>query len=108
MSARVDFRPVPVPKPNLTPDEMVARATALQPLLRAEQDATERRGVHSEAIQQELEDRFGPLPQEATTLMDVSRLRLIARDLGIAAVIQKRTDNIRIEQNLNSIPVIRH
>jgi 3-hydroxy-9,10-secoandrosta-1,3,5(10)-triene-9,17-dione monooxygenase len=44
---------VPVPEPNLTPDEMVARATAMQPLLRAEQDATERRGVHSEAMHQE-------------------------------------------------------
>ncbi|MGA8011942.1 MAG: hypothetical protein WB949_05920 [Candidatus Acidiferrales bacterium] len=53
MSARVDLQSVPVPEPNLTPDEMVARAIALQPLLRAEQDATERRGVHSEAIHQE-------------------------------------------------------
>jgi len=53
MSARVDLRPVPVPEPSLTPDEMVARATALQPLLRAEQDATESRGVHSEAIHQQ-------------------------------------------------------
>ncbi len=53
MSARVDLPPVPVPEPNLTPKEMVARATALQPLLRAEQEATERRGFHSEAIHQE-------------------------------------------------------
>jgi 3-hydroxy-9,10-secoandrosta-1,3,5(10)-triene-9,17-dione monooxygenase len=54
MSTRVDPRvAVPVPEPNLTPDEMIARAIALQPLLRAEQDATERRGVHSEAIHQE-------------------------------------------------------
>ncbi len=42
-----------------------------------------------EAIQQELEDRFGPLPAEAQTLLEVSRLRVAARDLGIAAVIQK-------------------
>jgi transcription-repair coupling factor (superfamily II helicase) len=41
------------------------------------------------AIQQELEDRFGPLPEEALTLMAVSRLRMTARELGIAAVIQK-------------------
>ncbi len=54
MSAKVDQRTaVPVPEPNLTPDEMVARATALQPLLRAEQDATEKRGVHSEALHHE-------------------------------------------------------
>jgi 3-hydroxy-9,10-secoandrosta-1,3,5(10)-triene-9,17-dione monooxygenase len=53
MSDRVDPGPVAVPEPDLTPDEMVRRATALQPLLRAEQDATERRGVHSESIHQE-------------------------------------------------------
>jgi 3-hydroxy-9,10-secoandrosta-1,3,5(10)-triene-9,17-dione monooxygenase len=55
MSARVDLQPVPVPEPGLTPDEMVARATALRPLLRAEQDATERRGVHSEALHREFQ-----------------------------------------------------
>ncbi|OGR89603.1 MAG: transcription-repair coupling factor [Elusimicrobia bacterium RIFCSPLOWO2_01_FULL_59_12] len=42
-----------------------------------------------DAVQQELEDRFGPLPQEAGSLMEVSKLRMRARDLGIAAVIQK-------------------
>ena len=42
-----------------------------------------------EALQAELEDRFGPLPGEARTLMDVSALRLAARDLGISGVIQK-------------------
>jgi transcription-repair coupling factor (superfamily II helicase) len=42
-----------------------------------------------QAVQQELEDRFGPLPDEALELMEVSRLRITGRDLGIAAVIQK-------------------
>jgi 3-hydroxy-9,10-secoandrosta-1,3,5(10)-triene-9,17-dione monooxygenase len=53
MSSTVSTRLVPVPEPQLTPDEMIQRAIALQPLLRAEQDETERRGVHSEAIHQE-------------------------------------------------------
>ncbi|HXQ27302.1 MAG TPA: hypothetical protein VN822_12910 [Candidatus Acidoferrales bacterium] len=53
MSTRLDLRPVPVPEPNLTPDEMIQRAIALRPQLLAEQDETERRGVHSEAIHQE-------------------------------------------------------
>jgi len=44
---------VPVPEPDLTPDAMIQRAIALQPLLRSEQDATERRGYHSEAIHEE-------------------------------------------------------
>jgi transcription-repair coupling factor (superfamily II helicase) len=42
-----------------------------------------------QAVQAELEDRFGPLPNEAKTLMDVSTLRITARDLGISGVIQK-------------------
>jgi 3-hydroxy-9,10-secoandrosta-1,3,5(10)-triene-9,17-dione monooxygenase len=50
VSTSVTWRPVPVPEPSLTQDEMVARARALRPLLRAEQDETERRGVHSPAI----------------------------------------------------------
>jgi 3-hydroxy-9,10-secoandrosta-1,3,5(10)-triene-9,17-dione monooxygenase len=44
---------VPVPEPNLTPQEMIARAVALRPRLREEQDETERRGVHSEALHQD-------------------------------------------------------
>lgn len=53
MSTSVTWRPVPVPEPSLTQDEMVARARALQPRLRAEQDETERRGVHSREIHEE-------------------------------------------------------
>lgn len=53
MSTSVTSRPVPVPEPLLTKDEMVARARALQPRLRAEQDETERRGVHSPEIHEE-------------------------------------------------------
>ncbi|MGA2510845.1 MAG: acyl-CoA dehydrogenase [Candidatus Acidiferrales bacterium] len=50
---KTDRRTVPVPEPDLTPDAMIQRAIALQPLLRSEQDATERRGYHSEAIHEE-------------------------------------------------------
>ncbi|HTR46249.1 MAG TPA: acyl-CoA dehydrogenase family protein [Verrucomicrobiae bacterium] len=46
---------VAVPEPNLTPEEMIERAIALQPRLRAEQEETERRGVHSEAIHREFQ-----------------------------------------------------
>jgi len=42
-----------------------------------------------EAVQGELEDRFGPLPKEAADLMEISRLRMRARDLGISGVVQK-------------------
>jgi transcription-repair coupling factor (superfamily II helicase) len=31
----------------------------------------------------EAEDRFGPIPEEAGTLVEVARLRLLARDLGV-------------------------
>ena len=53
MSSILRTRTVPVPEPDLTPDEMVARAVALQPRLRAEQDETEKRGVHSPEIHEE-------------------------------------------------------
>jgi transcription-repair coupling factor (superfamily II helicase) len=42
-----------------------------------------------DAVQQEIIDRFGPLPAEAKALLEVSRLRVTARDLGISGVIQK-------------------
>jgi 3-hydroxy-9,10-secoandrosta-1,3,5(10)-triene-9,17-dione monooxygenase len=44
---------VPVPEPSLTPQELIERAVGLRGRLRAEQDETERRGVHSEALHQE-------------------------------------------------------
>src|SRR5580658_9387235 len=53
MSSTVSQRTVPVPEPQLTPYAMIQRAIALRTRLRAEQDDTERRGVHSEAIHEE-------------------------------------------------------
>jgi 3-hydroxy-9,10-secoandrosta-1,3,5(10)-triene-9,17-dione monooxygenase len=55
MSSTVTARPVPIPEPNLIPNEMIQRAIDLRPRLRAEQDETERRGVHSEAIHREFQ-----------------------------------------------------
>ena len=40
-------------------------------------------------VQAELEDRFGPLPNEARTLIEISTLRITARDIGISGVMQK-------------------
>jgi hypothetical protein len=39
--------PIPVPEPNLTPEEMIARAVALRPKLRAQQDENDERGTYS-------------------------------------------------------------
>jgi 3-hydroxy-9,10-secoandrosta-1,3,5(10)-triene-9,17-dione monooxygenase len=44
---------LPVPEPNLTPDVLVARATALMPLLRAQQDENDARGAYSDELHQE-------------------------------------------------------
>jgi 3-hydroxy-9,10-secoandrosta-1,3,5(10)-triene-9,17-dione monooxygenase len=41
---------IPVPEPDLTPDAMVARARALIPMLREQQDDAEERGFYSEAV----------------------------------------------------------
>jgi len=43
----------PVPEPDLTPAELIARATALQPRLRAEQDEADARGHYSDELHRE-------------------------------------------------------
>ncbi|MGH2363400.1 MAG: acyl-CoA dehydrogenase [Chloroflexota bacterium] len=43
---------VPVPEPDLTPAEMIARATNMRDLLRADQEESEKRGYYSEEIHQ--------------------------------------------------------
>lgn len=44
---------IPIPEPELTPQEIVARAQALVPMLREQQDEAERIGHHSEAVDRE-------------------------------------------------------
>jgi 3-hydroxy-9,10-secoandrosta-1,3,5(10)-triene-9,17-dione monooxygenase len=48
-----DVPSIPVPETDLTPDEIVARAQALVPMLRAQQDEAEQRGFYSEAVHAE-------------------------------------------------------
>jgi 3-hydroxy-9,10-secoandrosta-1,3,5(10)-triene-9,17-dione monooxygenase len=43
----------PIPEPELTPAELIARAAALRPMLRAQQDQNDKRGSYSEALHQE-------------------------------------------------------
>jgi 3-hydroxy-9,10-secoandrosta-1,3,5(10)-triene-9,17-dione monooxygenase len=44
---------VPVPEPDLTPKQIIARAEALKPKVRAEAAASEERGYHSEKLHQD-------------------------------------------------------
>ena len=44
---------VPVPEPGLSPPEIIARARALTPAVREQQDEAERLGQHSAALDQE-------------------------------------------------------
>ncbi len=43
----------PVPEPDLTPEDVIARARALRPRLRAEQDEAEARGGYTDGMHQE-------------------------------------------------------
>jgi len=43
---------VPVPEPDLTPTELIARAAALKPLLRAQQAENDERGAYSQELHQ--------------------------------------------------------
>jgi 3-hydroxy-9,10-secoandrosta-1,3,5(10)-triene-9,17-dione monooxygenase len=54
---------IPVPEPDLRPEEMVARAEALVPQIREQQDESERRGYYSE----ELHERFSRAASVATS-----------------------------------------
>jgi 3-hydroxy-9,10-secoandrosta-1,3,5(10)-triene-9,17-dione monooxygenase len=45
-----DIPSVPIPEPDLTPKEIIARAEALVPMLRAQQDEAEKRGYYSRAV----------------------------------------------------------
>jgi transcription-repair coupling factor (superfamily II helicase) len=49
-----------------------------------------------EAVRAEAEDRFGPLPSEALTLLDLARLRIAAQARGVAEVSTYRSQ-IRIK-----------
>ena len=44
---------IPVPEPALTPKEMIARAEAMIPMLREQQDDAEARGYYSETVHRE-------------------------------------------------------
>jgi 3-hydroxy-9,10-secoandrosta-1,3,5(10)-triene-9,17-dione monooxygenase len=52
-SARVRAPEVPVPEPGLTPQEIIGRAQALIPTVRAQQEEAEKLGHHTEALDRE-------------------------------------------------------
>jgi 3-hydroxy-9,10-secoandrosta-1,3,5(10)-triene-9,17-dione monooxygenase len=78
---------IPVPEPDLTPGEIVARAEAMRPVLLEEQAETEERGTYSEAIHERFLEagfyrllqprRFGgyefDLPTFAKVILAISR-----------------------------------
>ena len=45
--------PLPVPEPDLTPAEVIERAAALTPAIRAAQDEDDQRGCHSASMDRE-------------------------------------------------------
>jgi 3-hydroxy-9,10-secoandrosta-1,3,5(10)-triene-9,17-dione monooxygenase len=49
---RTEASVLPVPEPDLTPEELIARAAALKPLLRRQQAENEERGAYSEELHQ--------------------------------------------------------
>jgi 3-hydroxy-9,10-secoandrosta-1,3,5(10)-triene-9,17-dione monooxygenase len=46
--------PLAQPEPDLTPEELIARAAALRPMLQAEQDESDARGAYSPAVHERL------------------------------------------------------
>ena len=57
---------IKIPEPDLTPQEMIARAAALRPKLRAQQDENDERGTYSEELHQDfLKAGFYRIPASA-------------------------------------------
>lgn len=52
-SATAQRTPIPQPEPNLTPQQMIARAVALRPKLRAQQDENDERGSYSPELHED-------------------------------------------------------
>jgi len=52
LAPRADTTEIPVPEPDLTPQQMIDRAAAMRQLLKDDQEAAEERGFYSEAIHQ--------------------------------------------------------
>src|SRR5918996_3692348 len=57
--------------------------------------ASARREDELESVRAEAEDRFGPLPSEVETLVEVARLRIVCLTLGVEEVTTYR-DQIRV------------
>ena len=48
--------------------------------------ARSRTAAHVDTVEEELIDRFGPLPPEAEALLAIARVRVLARDIGIERI----------------------
>src|SRR5262245_10612711 len=74
-------RSVPVPEPDLTPKELIARAAAMRQTIRDQQEDAEQRGYYSEALHEQFKAagfyrtvqprRFGGYDFDITTLFRV-------------------------------------
>ena len=53
LAGDVKIKPVPQPEPGLTPEELIRRAAALRPKLRAQQDEADERGYYTDEIHRE-------------------------------------------------------
>jgi transcription-repair coupling factor (superfamily II helicase) len=73
-----------LPIPARLPEAYVAAVN--QRLVLYKRLASCRDGAEVDRIRDELLDRFGPLPAEAENLLDVIRLKIRARELGVVAV----------------------
>jgi transcription-repair coupling factor (superfamily II helicase) len=75
---------IKLPVPALLPESYVGGVN--QRLVLYKQLSSARNLAELEEIRGDLLDRFGPLPAEAQTLLEVIRLKIRCRELGIAAV----------------------
>jgi transcription-repair coupling factor (superfamily II helicase) len=84
--ANVDLPRIDLPLPSSIPDSYVSHLPTRLSLYQRFAQMTDRQEVPE--IEEELRDRFGPLPQVVTNLLSLVDLRALAAGLDISSIVQ--------------------
>ena len=58
-----------------------------------------------DALEVELKDRFGPLPEPVNELLYVARIRVLAAEAGITSITRMGSDIVLLPERMSSLPV---
>jgi transcription-repair coupling factor (superfamily II helicase) len=98
---RVRYADVTADAASLLPDEYIPGSDAKLDIYRRLSRVTE--AVQVEDLRAELKDRFGPLPAEVVSLLNIATLRVVGGELGVEGVLV-RGDEARVNFRVDAIP----